>query len=584
LLGQISTTLTSFSRTLNDYSTFSRNEVDLAKKEKEQERLKSFRDDLSSFRTEFERLKKEREDAVAVNNRSELLGSAPMSPTRPPGVRERQSMQQIKDLEARLDQLASENRLLATAKINAEQALQELHLAQSRTEHATQEALELRDAELKPSPELEYRSHPKVTRPPSVRRRRSMQQPMDLEMRLEQPESENRLLATANTKAEQLQDLHFKQISKEREPQEALELRDAQLKPSPELEYRSHPKVTRPPSVRRRQSMQQLKDLEARLGQLEYENRLLATAKINAEEQLQDLQFKQIQKEHALQEALELRDAELKPSPELEYRSHPKVRSSSKCESQPSIYEPLDPGQIRLVDLLYGESKEPVAVQLSIIPFNEEVKYEALSYSVGKPEKTAILNLRHYDRKKQLLVTARLESILRYLRYPDKDRRLWVDAISINQEDLEERSREVRRLGKIFAKAQNVCIWLGDSADDSNLAMDFIPEVLDFGAFDKLIRDNSKKLHWLALAKLMAREWFTRRWVVQEMALARKATVHCGSRIISWPDMAAAAALFGTDWEEIVHRLPPLEAFMFGDVQTPGAVSLVKLSTVVMRD
>jgi hypothetical protein len=342
---------------------------------------------------------------------------------------------------------------------------------------------------------------------------------------------------------------------------------------------------TRPPSLRRRQSMQELKDLEARLDQLVSENRLLATAKINAEQQLQDLHFAQIQKEHASQEALELRDAELKPSLELEYRSHPKVRSSSKRESQPSIYEPLDPGQIRLVDLLYGEGKEPVAVQLSIIPFNEGVEYEALSYSVGKPEKTATLNLRHRDRKEQLSVTARLESILRYLRYPDKNRRLWVDAISINQEDLEERAREVRRLGKIFTKAQNVCIWLGDSADDSNLAIDFIPEVLDFGAFDRLVRDDSKKRHWLALAKLMAREWFTRRWVVQEMALARKATVHCGSRIISWPDMATAAALFGTYWEEIVHRLPPLEAFMFGDVQTPGAASLVKLSAkVVMRD
>jgi hypothetical protein len=72
-----------------------------------------------------------------------------MSPTRPPSVRSRRSMQQLKDLEARLDQLASENRLLATAKINAEQQLQDLHFAQSRTEHASQEALELRDAELR---------------------------------------------------------------------------------------------------------------------------------------------------------------------------------------------------------------------------------------------------------------------------------------------------------------------------------------------------------------------------------------------------------------------------------------------------
>lgn len=282
--------------------------------------------------------------------------------------------------------------------------------------------------------------------------------------------------------------------------------------------------------------------------------------------------------------ALELVD-QLKPvrSTELADRSHPPVGRSLKGESQPSIYERLDPGQIRLVDLLSGDGTEPVAVQLLAMPFDENVKFEALSYSVGKPQKTAILSLRHLGRREQLPVTARLESILRSLRYPDRNRRLWVDAISINQEDLEERAREVRRIGEIFAKAQNVCIWLGSSADDSDLAVDFISEVLDFGAFDRLVRDDSKKRHWLALAKLMAREWFTRRWVVQEMALAQKATVHCGSRAISWPDMAAAAALFGTHWEEIVRRQPPLEAFMFGDIQTPGATSLVELSTKVLR-
>ncbi len=75
--------MTSFSRTLNEYSTSSRNEVDPTKKEKEQERLKSFREDLNSFRTEFERLKKEREDAVTVNNRSELLGRRPFNTATP---------------------------------------------------------------------------------------------------------------------------------------------------------------------------------------------------------------------------------------------------------------------------------------------------------------------------------------------------------------------------------------------------------------------------------------------------------------------------------------------------------------------
>lgn len=77
LQGQISTTLTSFSRTLEDYQNLSRNELNEEKKEKAVERLKNFRADLASYRTQFDQLKKEREGAVAANNRSELLGRRP---------------------------------------------------------------------------------------------------------------------------------------------------------------------------------------------------------------------------------------------------------------------------------------------------------------------------------------------------------------------------------------------------------------------------------------------------------------------------------------------------------------------------
>lgn len=77
LQGQISTTLTSFSRTLEDYQNLSRNELNAEKKDKAAERLKNFRADLASYRTQFDQLKKEREGAVAANNRSELLGRRP---------------------------------------------------------------------------------------------------------------------------------------------------------------------------------------------------------------------------------------------------------------------------------------------------------------------------------------------------------------------------------------------------------------------------------------------------------------------------------------------------------------------------
>jgi len=74
---------------------------------------------------------------------------SPVSPTRPPSVRKRQSMQQIRDLEAKVDQLASENRALAEAKIMAERHVEEAHLDYTRSSYAAEEALQTANAQLR---------------------------------------------------------------------------------------------------------------------------------------------------------------------------------------------------------------------------------------------------------------------------------------------------------------------------------------------------------------------------------------------------------------------------------------------------
>ncbi|KKY25264.1 putative involucrin repeat protein [Phaeomoniella chlamydospora] len=89
-----------------------------------------------------------RDMAGVYDGWGEAPGS-PLSPTRPSSVRRRRSMQQIKDLEARLDQLASENRLLATAKLTAEKQLEDLHSATDRSNDSTQDALQSKEQELR---------------------------------------------------------------------------------------------------------------------------------------------------------------------------------------------------------------------------------------------------------------------------------------------------------------------------------------------------------------------------------------------------------------------------------------------------
>ncbi|ETN40173.1 uncharacterized protein HMPREF1541_04449 [Cyphellophora europaea CBS 101466] len=74
---------------------------------------------------------------------------SPMSPTRPPSITKRRSMQQISDLQAKIDQLAGENRNLAEAKIIAERHLEDFSINQNKAEYATQEALRTAEAQLR---------------------------------------------------------------------------------------------------------------------------------------------------------------------------------------------------------------------------------------------------------------------------------------------------------------------------------------------------------------------------------------------------------------------------------------------------
>ncbi|KAK0670102.1 putative v-SNARE protein Bos1 [Cercophora samala] len=82
-LGSVSASLTALSRTIDEYSTLAKQELNKAKQEKAFERIKDFKQEISSYRAELERLKKEREERVYANNRGELLGRRPFAAQTP---------------------------------------------------------------------------------------------------------------------------------------------------------------------------------------------------------------------------------------------------------------------------------------------------------------------------------------------------------------------------------------------------------------------------------------------------------------------------------------------------------------------
>jgi Golgi SNAP receptor complex protein 2 len=74
LQGQLTTSLTSFSRTLDDYSKSAQQELVPEKAQKAQDRLTNFRSELLDYRSRFALLKAEHEEKLHLNNRNDLLG------------------------------------------------------------------------------------------------------------------------------------------------------------------------------------------------------------------------------------------------------------------------------------------------------------------------------------------------------------------------------------------------------------------------------------------------------------------------------------------------------------------------------
>lgn len=51
---------------------------------------------------------------------------------------------------------------------------------------------------------------------------------------------------------------------------------------------------------------------------------------------------------------------------------------------------------------------------------------------------------------------------------------MWIDALCIDQRNVEERNQQVRQKDQIYSRAAGVLVWLGPQGNNSDLAMDFI--------------------------------------------------------------------------------------------------------------
>ncbi|RFU77087.1 heterokaryon incompatibility het-6, partial [Trichoderma arundinaceum] len=231
------------------------------------------------------------------------------------------------------------------------------------------------------------------------------------------------------------------------------------------------------------------------------------------------------------------------------------------------VYKPLgDTKSVRFLILQPGSGSDPLVGSLrpgSLDPADVEElpPYEAISYVWGTS-----------DRRFELIcdgavlpLTQSIRDALMRVRLPDQPRRLWADQICINQDDIAERSQQVRLMNAVYKNAGKVLVWLG--RDPDGVAADAVRMVhhLDSVFKDDKAHEEFKVAHeenlamqssepWIPLSKLTKLPWFHRIWIVQEIGTTAPATLYWGDTEMDWDTLSFVAGILNERYHHLRTR------------------------------
>ncbi|KAH8816676.1 heterokaryon incompatibility protein-domain-containing protein [Xylogone sp. PMI_703] len=161
---------------------------------------------------------------------------------------------------------------------------------------------------------------------------------------------------------------------------------------------------------------------------------------------------------------------------------------------------------------------------------------------------------------------------------------LWIDAICIDQNNIEERNEQVLLMNKIYSQAEGLLIWLGEEDEWSRIAVASISmlssryrhcnaaegdscnlsgtiDLIEGGTHAKTANDAAQRwfresqdsefltIMWHSLATWFSRPWFLRVWIIQEYIVGKKdrsAIFYCGSCRLSEQELKDFDGLYSS--------------------------------------
>ncbi|KAF2121052.1 heterokaryon incompatibility protein-domain-containing protein, partial [Lophiotrema nucula] len=111
----------------------------------------------------------------------------------------------------------------------------------------------------------------------------------------------------------------------------------------------------------------------------------------------------------------------------------------------------------RVLELQPGPHDANLSIHLRTVSLSDYPPYEALSYVWGHLSKSYLV----ICGGKSIPITQSLHEFLLEARDEAEVKTIWADALCINQDDLAERSHQVRIMYKIYENSARTTIWLG---------------------------------------------------------------------------------------------------------------------------
>ena len=202
---------------------------------------------------------------------------------------------------------------------------------------------------------------------------------------------------------------------------------------------------------------------------------------------------------------------------------------------------------IRLLAIRPNVGGQVLQCRFSIARLSENPDFVALSYVWGGLPPTEEMELGG----KRFYIRRNLWELLSHVRRPKSLMIVWVDAVCINQDDIPERNSQVGLMSQIFGVATLVIAWLGEAKTNAGRVL--LPYVKPSGKFKasclflsdinacwREFQSRSPERRrtilraWDAILELCQLDYWTRKWIIQEVVLARNVVICYGTVKIPW--------------------------------------------------